>query len=454
MDINLSISSATSIISNYLVVAIYEETSPTVVVDFQSFAAPHTSSRNISFTGCNPVPHKVIIYENASAAVGGTIRHNFIYNPNFKNAQIREDLFILAGTTAGLSGTSYTDASLAGWTWSLERRGVGTLQKDVDYSWDSGTNTWQLLATSDNPTPSIETGEKFVIHFQPKITTATVPSVNSTVNLFNSVQLAQANTTLDATIMGQAVLIAGTNPYFEITLPDITTVLANKVLYFLFEGGSHINASVKCFGSQKILWLNQNLTELIGGQSEQFALFKWVDPNDNTVFAWRVINPDGNFKTVGEILDIYKETDVLNSVYADGALVSRTSHKRLWNYVNTLDPSMLVSDVDWNNPALNNKGKFSTGDGSTTFRLQRLFTTGFLRAVDSSVRKAGSFEAESVKVADDVEGVKFTGGGTIAGPTDTITTPGRQFNLLDSYDISTGTETKPSNFGVYKLIRR
>jgi hypothetical protein len=159
MDINLSISSATSIISNYLVVAIYEETSPTVVVDFQSFAAPHTSSRNISFTGCNPVPHKVIIYENASAAVGGTIRHNFIYNPNFKNAQIREDLFILAGTTAGLSGTSYTDASLAGWTWSLERRGVGTLQKDVDYSWDSGTNTWQLLATSDNPTPSIETGE-------------------------------------------------------------------------------------------------------------------------------------------------------------------------------------------------------------------------------------------------------------------------------------------------------
>src|SRR3954466_9391995 len=127
MDINLSISPATGIPSNYLVVAIYEETSPNVVVNFQTFAAPHTSSRNITFTGRNPVPHKVVIYENASAAVGGTIRHNFIYNPWFKNAQIRDDLFIIAGTTPGQSGISYTDASLTGWTWSLERRAVGTL---------------------------------------------------------------------------------------------------------------------------------------------------------------------------------------------------------------------------------------------------------------------------------------------------------------------------------------
>lgn len=453
MDINLSISPATGIPSNYLVVAIYEETSPSVVVNFQTFAAPHTSSRNITFTGCNPVPHRVVIYENASAAVGGTIRHNFIYNPQFKNAVVREDLALVAGTSSGFSGVSYSDASLAGWIWSLERRGVGTLIKDSDYSWDSGTNTWQLLATTDNSTPSIETGEKFIIRFQPKITTSTVPSVNNTPNLFNDVQLVDVNTTLDATIIGKAVLISGTNPYLEITLPDITTVLANKVLFFLFEGGNHINAAVKCFGIQKIQWLKQNLTELIGGQSEQFGLFKWVDPNDSSIYAWRVINPDGNYKTAGEIVDIYKETNVLNCIYANGATVSRNTYKRLWNHVQTLDSSMLVSDTDWNNAALNNKGKYSSGDGSTTFRLPQLYTAGFLRAVNSSVRKAGSFEVETVKVADDVKGVKVTGTGTVAGPVDNVTTPGNQFNLLSAYDIGTGTETKPANFGVYKLIR-
>jgi hypothetical protein len=265
--------------------------------------------------------------------------------------------------------------------------------------------------------------------------------------------LVDVNTTLDATIIGKAVLISGTNPYLEITLPDITTVLANKVLFFLFEGGNHINAAVKCFGIQKIQWLKQNLTELIGGQSEQFGLFKWVDPNDSSIYAWRVINPDGNYKTAGEIVDIYKETNVLNCIYANGATVSRNTYKRLWNHVQTLDSSMLVSDTDWNNAALNNKGKYSSGDGSTTFRLPQLYTAGFLRAVNSSVRKAGSFEVETVKVADDVKGVKVTGTGTVAGPVDNVTTPGNQFNLLSAYDIGTGTETKPANFGVYKLIR-
>jgi hypothetical protein len=454
MDINFSISPATSITSNYLVVAIYEETSPNVVAQFLPFAAPHTSSRNISFVDCNPVPHFVKIFENTTNTVGGTIRHQFLYNPQFKNAQIRLDMFCISGTTPGFSGVSFTDATLEGWDFSIERRGFGTMQLGYDYSWDSGTNTWTLLATSENPTPSIENGEKFIIHFQPKVTTSTVPAVNNTVNIFNGTELIEEDTVLDATILGKAVLVSGANPSVEITLPDITLVQANKVIPFLFEGGNHTNAIVKTVSGQKIKWLNQDLSELIGGQSEQFWLYKWVDPTDSSVYAWRVMNPDGNFKTVGEFLDIYKDTDVLNGLYGNGSLVSRTGDKRLWNFVNSLDGSMLVSDADWNNVALNNKGKFSTGDGSTTFRLPQLYTNGFMRAVNSATRKAGSYEAETVKVADDVKGVKVTGVNTIANAVDNINTGGQQFDLTKVFDIGTGTETKPSNFGKYVLIRR
>lgn len=75
----------------------------------------------------------------------------------------REDLFIKIGTTPGTTpgGTAYVDASLAGWTYSVERRQTfGTMQPSVDYAQDA-EGGWHLI-TEDDKT---QLDEIFVIHF-------------------------------------------------------------------------------------------------------------------------------------------------------------------------------------------------------------------------------------------------------------------------------------------------
>jgi hypothetical protein len=468
MDINLSLSPATSITANYLVVAIYEATSPTVVADFQTFAAPHVASRNISFTNVNNVPHYVKVYENTTATVGGTVRHQFLYNPWFKNAIIRDDLFLIANTTTGFAsnnnGGSYTDTSLAGWTWSLERRGFGTMQRTVDYSWDSGTNTWALLATLDNPTPNIQDGEIFVIHFQPQITTTNTPQSTS-ISLFSGVEIIDADTALDATIMGKAVQLAGATPFFTVTLPDLNLIQANRPLIFMSNEGSHVNASITAYAGQSIKWLNSTLTEVVVGQSEEIWLYKWVDPNDSSIMCWKVLHADGNFKTVGEIVDIYKDSGVLNALYCAGQSISKSSYKRLWNYVNGLDGSMLVSDANWSNVALNNKGKFADVD-TNNFRLPQLYSTGFLKSVNSASRKAGSFEDlqaldhQHIQTIGTLPSSIYGQGPNLAnkgnydrvgaGVTDLTSKPCDSSGIILT---KFGIDNRPANTGVYKLIR-
>lgn len=447
MEINLTLSRSDAV--NPLIVAIYEATSPTVLVAYQAFSPPHPVARNIVFTGVNPVTHYVIVYENTTNTPGGAIKLSFFYNPSFKNAQIRDDLVITQGIAA--DGMSFIEPSLSGWAWSIERRGFGTLLKDVEYSFNDTTGTVTLLPTNDNPTPAIQTGELLLIHFQPKITTFSASAASSSVNIFNQVRKITADTVLDNTSMGSAFIVSGAMPYLQITLPDITTVAANRPFIFLFEGGNHTNASINCYGTNKITWLGQSLSEVIGGQSEELWLFKYVDPIDTNIYSWMVMNADGNFKNVGEIITSYKEVGQ-NCIYANGALVSRTAYKRLWNKVQTMDSSMLVSESAWNDSVVNNKGKFTPGDGVSNFRVPQLFNPGFLRGVNVVERKAGSYEAEAVKVADNVRGVKKSPTSTIK-QMDDINPTGEEFALNMTYSIGTGPETRPSNYGVYYLIR-
>jgi hypothetical protein len=389
MDINLSISAAPAITTNYLVVTIYEASSPSTVVDYQAFAAPHTSPRNISFTNVNSVVHIVKIFENATNTPGGTIRHQFIYDPSFANAEIRDDLFLHVGITAGMvaGATSYADPTLDGWNYSIElRQSYGTLEPGTE--WDKTTSPvgWILLIDGYTFQPD----EVYVLHFQPKITTVTPASPPIVSKIFDEVLLVDDTIALDNTVVGKAVWISGINPSMEVTLPDITTVLTNRIIPFFSQGGAHINAVIKTFGAQKIDWLTGNLSEVVIGKSEHIWLFKWVDPLDSSIYNWKVLQAEGNFKTVGE--KVFSDlTTELNTVFADGSLLDRSAYKRLWNYVQSLDASDLVSDATWGT-GTSNKGKYSTGDGSTTFRIPQLYATGYLRGVDGVTRKSGSFQ--------------------------------------------------------------
>jgi hypothetical protein len=388
MDINFSISPAPGIATDWLVAAIYEATAPATLIQSLGFAAPHTAPQNISFVGVNPVPHIVIVYQNAANVPAGTIRHQFIYDPNFINAQIRADLVLTADSTPGFvsTGLSYTDATLKDWSFDIERRGFGTMELGVDYSWDNVLTKWTLLATVDTPQPAIQPGEKFIIHFLPKITIATNTG-NTVAGLFSNSFDITADVTLTAANMGQCGMIAGAGDHLTITLPSLSAVPDNKIIGFISDGGSHINAQVKAAGTDSFKFLNGTPSVINLCQAEHIWLFK----KNN---KWNVAWANGNFKTVGDIIEQFSKDPavVLNTVFADGSVLSRVTYARLWKYVQLLDPSELVNDTDWNNVALGNKGRYSTGDGATTFRIPILYINGFLRAVDGATRKAGSDE--------------------------------------------------------------
>jgi hypothetical protein len=82
----------------------------------------------------------------------------------------RADLFLTAGVSAGLvaGGTSYTNSSLIGWTYDVERRGFGTMEQGVDYEQDPVNGGFSLLVPGDKWTGN----EKLIIHFQPRTTVA------------------------------------------------------------------------------------------------------------------------------------------------------------------------------------------------------------------------------------------------------------------------------------------
>lgn len=69
----------------------------------------------------------------------------------------------------------------------------------------------------------------------------------------------------------------------------------------------------------------------------------------------------------------YTELDA-NQLILDGSLVSRELYKDLWEWVQT-KPSMLLTEKEWQSALTANEGLacncYSTGDGSTTFRLPK-----------------------------------------------------------------------------------
>lgn len=473
MDINLSISAAPSIVSNYLIVAIYEanpDSSVGPLLANQAFAAPHTSAQNVTFTGLDPLVCVVIVYENTTSAVGGTIRHQFIYDPSFANAKIKEDVWITVDSTTGFTagGTSFTpsDNSWDGWDFEIEIPGTyGPMQKGVDWTYVTAPHYGFTVTLAGY---TFNTGEKYRIKFYPQITIITPGNNSGGAKVFTGVEVLTADTALLAADMGNAIYLEGANPLITITLPNITTVNQNAILPIVSQGGSHVAASLKAFGTDAIKWLAGLTNELLLGQSEGLWFFKWVDPNNSSNMHWKIINDFTGMSRVGQLVSSYAmppSPNYPNLLFCNGSLVSRATYKRLWNWVQTLDASMLVADGGWDSDA--NRGKFSSGDGSTTFRLPKLYDKGFVKGVDGSTRKAGSYEADTVGPLGGIQ-VRNGSGGSSTNPLDAGNNGKTGFAGMDNFGaflnngsvgfetwikISTDTETKPKNIGTYLLIR-
>lgn len=384
MNINLSLSPAPGITSNYLVVAIYNTTAPATVVASQSFAAPHAAPVNISFTNLNGGTYYVKTFESTDGTPTGVIRHQFLYDPTFGTANVRVDLVLTVGVSTGLkAGTNtYNDTSLAGWNYTLERRGVGSMvdlaksAANADYQ-TINTGGFQLLQTGD----VFGQGEVFIVHFLPQVTSVAPQQSQTAGAIWAGVKEITSDITLTSSDMGKYCNIKGSTPIVNITLPASNAVVDGTLIAFLSEGGSHIAANIIPAGTDQIKYIGDtwnNADPFTICQGEEV----WLAYHNN---AWRVMMADGAWRNIGSIVTTYSK-NMLNVLPGDGNTYNRAYYPRLWRWINKLETGLLVDDSTWNfrqdntsqgNPYhfYPNVAKFSRGDASATFRMPLLIKT-------------------------------------------------------------------------------
>lgn len=158
---------------------------------------------------------------------------------------------------------------------------------------------------------------------------------------------------------------------------------------------------------------------------------------------------------VGTIFYVPGTAAPTGSIKANGTLLSRTGFAALWAYAQA--SGNLVADGAWQ------AGKFSTGDGSTNFRIPDLrgeFIRGWddSRGVDAS-RSIGSYQADALQ---NITGTLAQGG--IPAATGVFGNSGSfwgvgadgQTNYTASFDASrvarTAAETRPRNVALTACI--
>lgn len=478
MNWNLSIS-GTPVNGNF-VVALYDPSNPSSFplspVFQQAITSGFPGPFSVTATGLQAIVYNFYLWDTAGTTPGGTVRNQFSLQPTIQTLQVRASLYLTTDTSPGLSSSSptYTDptSSLAGWPYDLEQIGYGTLQVGTgnDYTIDPTTGNWTLLTGNPN------SGQKFCIHFIPIVSnqpiSVTAPSIIS------SFKLVTATTTLTNADMGKLIAVQGASTNIVITLPSISAVSDNESLFFLSSGGVHKNVIIQAAGSDDFQWLQYSnqispQTQMILGQSEQMLLIK-----ANGV--WNIAQVSDGVKMVGEIIYDYNLYPI-NTIQCMGQTLNRVDYPRLWNFINKLDGSQLVSETVWNTISTvdgtnyyQSHGYFSTGDGLTTFRLPMLTDQqyGFLRIADGIFRKAGNSMIESVKAhTHTMDGTPIPGSGGpyylnrtgtsssySGGGSDKFgrgLTPDPIFRTGNDngYGNTSPTETRPTNVGIYALIR-
>lgn len=476
---------------NVLVGAIYKNTARSTLLQSVLYVGPYTGqTQTHTFTVSQNIVYYYVCWESPDGSASGTARNAFEIQPGNNTYLVRDDLFLIADTTANFaSNTNFygPDASLIGWNWGLEEVGSGTQQYGVDYvktvagvpttQDDTTADGWELLT----PGAVFQSAEKYVIHFLPQLIT----NAGSTNTLITTTSILTGNTVLDNTAINQAFLLQGAAGYFQVTLPDVSTVPDDEPIYFISAGGSHINVGIFGASGQLIEWyLNQanlsggtRVNRIYLGQCEKLTVYVHTYPDSSK--KWIVLNGGDAYKAVGEQISTYSKQP-LNTIMFDGGLYSQTIYARAWEWISTLESGILISDSLHNATITgganaqtynSNYGRFT--NAGTTFRVPQIYAYGFQRFVQGTGgRFPGSLEIVTTESHDHtMDGTSFNGtggpywlarnlnGAYSGGGSDQIgrKTGGPDRTLRTGNDNSgvagNQFETKPTNFGIYALMR-
>lgn len=155
-------------------------------------------------------------------------------------------------------------------------------------------------------------------------------------------------------------LIIGTGKV-AITLPAIDATVPD---------GARCSVIAVCDADIKYITLLANSGNILAGKSSRPAIY--LHDGESAVLAniggqWRVTDFDGNLYKVGE--EVKARTVFKNCITMQGQTLNRADYPRLWEYIQNAGSDVIVTDNTWLSDAVRYRGFFSTGNGSSTFRL-------------------------------------------------------------------------------------
>ncbi len=178
---------------------------------------------------------------------------------------------------------------------------------------------------------------------------------------------------------------------------------------------------------------------------------------------------------VGEVKLVISATPLPNTLAMNGALVSRTTYAGLWAWAQANAP--VYSDATWTGSSLY-RGAYSSGDGSTTFRLPNVrgtfprfyhagdptdpdyltrnlgYLQGFLEGPHThAISDPGHTHTFVIRTLDGPNTNQPTGnGGSGAGTSDPTSNSGTGISILNS-GTNIGAEARPVNLMLLGCVR-
>lgn len=366
-----------------------------------------------------------------------------------------EMIYIVPADAAG-TDTAYI-SSIAGKDFSLERGGLPLIPLLPD-----GSNTaiaeyevldaggFKLRLAGD----ILILDERFKLTLYSLIGGGPIPV--TPVSFITGKKVVSTNTTLDPdTEMNKLIQVRGAGTALVVTIPSVDDIPENSFIPIETSINNTKPTTVQSTGGQYFYFNGSSKTAIYLMPGEVCWIFRDTD-------GLYIINdfPE-RYRQLAKPAAAYKAD--INQLVCKGQLVNREDYPRLWEYVQTLGSS-LVTDATWSTASVVVSGRtvpfpyrgcFSSGDGSTTFRIPDLMNM-FLRGVKTEtgsdserhLNKPGGYQDATVKVADDLKALKVTGTFTYQTGDSSPAEP----NLVTGYDISTGIETRPEDIGVLWVI--